>query len=234
MSVVDRLGAIEILSSNDVDAINHAPNRVGPGNMVGKSIKRSKRTAPERTAPPNDPSPIVNASPPTENEHDQTTEKLSATEIAVIMIPLCLSVFLSALDLTVVTPAIPAIVSSFKAMTGYVWIGSAFILSSTASTPIWGSIADIWGRKPVLLIALSIFLIGSLICALAQQLSVLIAGRAVQGLGSSGMGIMVNVIICDTFSLRDRGLYLAITSIVWAVGSAVGPIIGGAFTTNLT
>jgi MFS family permease len=60
----------------------------------------------------------------------------------------------------------------------------------------------------------------------------LIAGRAVQGLGASGMGTMVNVIICDTFSLRDRGLYLAITSLVWAVGSAVGPVIGGIFTTR--
>lgn len=61
----------------------------------------------------------------------------------------------------------------------------------------------------------------------------LIAGRAIQGLGSSGLGIMVNVIICDTFSLRDRGLYLAITSLVWAVGSTVGPIIGGSFVTQL-
>ena len=68
---------------------------------------------------------------------------------------------------------------------------------------------------------------------LAQTMAALIGGRAVQGLGAAGMGTMVNTIICDCFSLRDRGLYLAITSIVWAVGSAVGPVIGGVFTTKL-
>jgi MFS family permease len=84
-----------------------------------------------------------------------------------------------------------------------------------------------------MLVALALFLGGSLLCALAPQMDALIAGRAVQGLGSSGMGTMVNVIICDTFPPRDRGLYLAITSIVWAIGSAVGPIIGGSFVIRL-
>lgn len=173
--------------------------------------------------------------PPTSSQAEPQDEpqKPSGASIALIMVPLCLSVFMSALDLTIVTPAIPAIVSSFKSGTGYVWIGSAFILASTAITPVWGSISDIWGRKPIVLIALTIFLAGSLICALAHRTDMLIAGRAIQGLGSSGLGIMVNVIICDTFSLRDRGLYLAITSLVWAVGSTVGPIIGGSFVTQL-
>lgn len=173
-------------------------------------------------------------STPTTTDPRETSEKLSATAIALIMLPLCLSVFLSALDLTIVTPAIPTIVRDFHSTTGYVWIGTAFILSSTASTPIWGSVADIWGRKPILLIALTIFLGGSLLCALAPSMHSLIAGRAVQGLGASGMGILVNVIICDSFSLRERGMYLAITSVVWAIGSAIGPVIGGSFTTKVT
>lgn len=163
----------------------------------------------------------------------ESAEKPSRTAVALIMAPLCLSVLLSALDLTIVTPAIPAIVGSFKSVAGYIWVGSAFILAYTAVTPVWGSLADIWGRKPIMLIALAIFLAGSLLCALAPQMDALIAGRAVQGLGASGMGMMVNIIICDTFSLRDRALYLAITSIVWAVGSAVGPVLGGVFTTQL-
>lgn len=160
-------------------------------------------------------------------------QKLSGTTITLIMTPLCLSVMLSALDLTIVTPAIPAIAGSFKSVAGYIWVGSAFILANTAITPVWGSVADIWGRKPIMLIAVAVFLAGSLLCALAPHMDALIAGRAVQGLGASGMGTMVNVIICDTFSLRDRGLYLAITSIVWAVGSGVGPVLGGVFTTRL-
>ncbi|KAK4154478.1 vacuolar basic amino acid transporter 5 [Chaetomidium leptoderma] len=163
-----------------------------------------------------------------------TSQQPARAAAALIMVPLCLSVAMSALDLTIVTPAIPAMVAAFQAESGYVWIGSAFILASTASTPVWGSVADIWGRKPIMLISVAIFMVGSLLCALARDIDALVAGRVVQGLGASGMGIMVNVIICDTFSLRDRGLYLAITSIVWAIASAVGPVVGGIFTTTLT
>ncbi|KAI8190561.1 Efflux pump dotC [Colletotrichum sp. SAR 10_77] len=133
------------------------------------------------------------------------------------MASLCLSVALSALDMTIVTTAIPNIVASLDSVAGYIWVGSAFILGFTAVTPIWGSVADLWGRKPIILLALTIFLVGSLLCALAPHMDALIAGRAVQGVGASGMGVMVNTIICDMFSLRDRGLYLAITSIIWAI-----------------
>jgi len=166
---------------------------------------------------------------------EQATEppRLSSTNIAWTMMSLCLSVLLSALDLTIVTPAIPAIVGTFKSAGGYIWVGSAYTLAYAAITPVWGSVSDIWGRKPIMLIAVAVFLVGSLICALAPQMDVLILGRAVQGLGGSGMGIMVNIVVSDMFSLRDRGLYLAITSLVWAVGSAIGPVLGGVFTTRL-
>ncbi|OJJ43969.1 hypothetical protein ASPZODRAFT_122043 [Penicilliopsis zonata CBS 506.65] len=150
------------------------------------------------------------------------------------MASLCLSATLSALDLTIVTTALPVIVGYFGSEAGYTWIGSAYILAYTAITPVWGSVADIWGRKPIILIALSIFLAGSLICSTVTQLDAFLVGRAVQGLGAAGMGTMVNVIISDMFSLRDRGLYLAVVSIVYAVGSAIGPIMGGVFTRNLS
>ncbi|KAJ5564480.1 hypothetical protein N7513_000722 [Penicillium frequentans] len=167
---------------------------------------------------------------------EQATEptRLTTTNIAWTMLSLCLSVLLSALDLTIVTPAIPAIVGTFKSAGGYIWVGSAYTLAYAAITPVWGSVSDIWGRKPIMLIAVAIFLAGSFVCALAPQMDVLILGRAIQGLGGSGMGIMVNVVVSDMFALRDRGLYLAITSLVWAVGSAIGPVLGGVFTTRLS
>lgn len=158
--------------------------------------------------------------------------KPSGMATALIMAPLCLSVLLSSLDLTMVTPAIPSIAAEFQSSSGYIWVGGAFILGSTAVTPVWGSVADIWGRKPIMLIAQAFFFAGSLLCALAPGMDAFIAGRGVQGVGASGMGILVNVIICDTFSMRDRGLYLAVTSIMWAVGTAVGPVLGGLFTTR--
>ncbi|KAK9792879.1 putative MFS transporter [Seiridium cardinale] len=162
-----------------------------------------------------------------------STAKLSRAKTTLTMVSLCLSVLLSALDMTIVVTAVPAIVASLRSVTGYIWVGSAFTLGLTAVTPIWGSVADIWGRKPVILSALAIFLAASVVCAVAPQIDALIVGRAIQGVGAAGMSVMVNTIICDMFSLRERGLYLAITSMVWAIGSAIGPILGGVFTTRL-
>ncbi|KAK8052596.1 major facilitator superfamily domain-containing protein [Apiospora rasikravindrae] len=166
-------------------------------------------------------------------EATRTRTRPPAATILLTMAPLCLSVLLSALDLTITTPAIPSVASALSSASGYAWVGSAFSLAMTAVTPVWATVADIWGRKPVMLAAQAVFFAGSMLCARAPTMAALIAGRAVQGVGASGMGTMVNTIICDTFSMRDRGLYLAVTSIVWAVGSAVGPVLGGIFTTKL-
>ncbi|KAJ5299273.1 cytochrome P450 [Penicillium atrosanguineum] len=118
---------------------------------------------------------------------EQATESphLTNANIAWTMISLCLSVFLSALDLTIVTPAIPAIVGSLKSAAGYTWVGGAYTLAYAAITPVWGSVSDIWGRKPIMLIAVAVFLVGSLVCALAPKMNALIVGRAIQGLGGS-------------------------------------------------
>ncbi|KAI1359148.1 putative MFS transporter [Xylaria arbuscula] len=180
------------------------------------------------------PSDELAVTSPSARDNSGAVKNPSATTIALTMTSLCLSALLSSLDLTIVTTVVPAIVASFQSPSGYIWIGSAFILGFTAVTPIWGSVADIWGRKPIILVSLVIFLVGSLLCALSPDINTLIAARVIQGIGASGMGVMVNTIICDMFSLRDRGLYLAITSVVWAVGSAVGPVLGGVFTTRLT
>lgn len=113
-----------------------------------------------------------------------TDRRPSAARTALIIMPLCLSTLLSALDITIVIPAIPTIVASLGSVAGYILIGSAFILASTATTPLWGTVADIWGRRPIILVAIAIFLGGSLLCALAPNINALIAGRVVQGLGS--------------------------------------------------
>lgn len=221
---VSGISAVAVASAPETDNARHRSST--EHNRPSNTGSAAAPAAPSNRD--DDPTPV---SAP--RESPDSPGKLPRTSVALIMMPLCLSVFLSSVDLTIVTPAIPAIVSSFQSTAGYVWIGSAFVLANTAVTPIWGSVADIWGRKPIMLIAVVIFLGGSLLCALAPQMNALIAGRVVQGLGASGMGTMVNVIICDTFSLRDRGLYLAITSIVWAVGSAIGPVLGGVFTTQV-
>lgn len=162
-----------------------------------------------------------------------SSHSFSNIQIFTIMTSLCACIFIAALDVTIVTTALPTITAHFKSNSAYTWIGTAFVLAHTASTPSWGKISDIWGRKPVMLVANAIFFVGSLMCAVVDDLNVFIAGRAVQGLGAGGMQTMVNICISDLFSQRDRGVYYGLTSVVWAVASGVGPVIGGAFTAKL-
>ncbi|EKG22267.1 Tetracycline resistance protein TetB/drug resistance transporter [Macrophomina phaseolina MS6] len=145
-----------------------------------------------------------------------------------------MAVFLAAMDITIITTALPTISAHFKSGAGYTWIGSSFNLAAAASTPIWGKISDIFGRKPVLLVANIVFFIGSLIAALAVSIGMLIAGRVVQGIGGGGLIILVNIVISDLFSMRSRGQYFGIIGMVWALASALGPVIGGALTQKVS
>lgn len=113
-----------------------------------------------------------------------------------------LSVFIAALDVTIVTTALPTIADHFESTSGYIWVGSAFMLAAAASTPNWGKFSDIWGRKVVLQLAAAVFFLGSALCGAAVSLVMLIAGRAVQGAGAGGLLSMVNIIIGDLFSQR--------------------------------
>ncbi|KAK8197326.1 major facilitator superfamily domain-containing protein [Phyllosticta capitalensis] len=145
-----------------------------------------------------------------------------------------MAVFLAAMDITIITTALPTVTEYFNSAAGYTWIGSAFNLAAAAATPIWGKLSDIFGRKPALLAANIFFLIGSLIAALSINIGMLIVARAIQGVGGGGLIILVNIVISDLFSMRTRGQYFGIIGMVWALASALGPVIGGAFTTNVS
>lgn len=157
----------------------------------------------------------------------------SMLQTATLMTCLCACVFISALDITIVTTAMPAIANTLASNAGYTWIGTSFTLAHTASTPLWGKVSDIWGRRPILMAANAAFFAGSLACALVGQANAFIAGRSLQGLGAGGMQTIVNICISDMFSQRDRGLYYGLTSVVWALASGVGPVMGGVFTSEL-
>ncbi|KAK2060348.1 hypothetical protein LY76DRAFT_510135 [Colletotrichum caudatum] len=155
-------------------------------------------------------------------------------ETALIVLSLCAALFLAALDVTIVTTAVPTIAEEFDSNAGYVWIGSAYLLANAAFVPTWGKISDIWGRKPVLLSAVAVFWVGSLICGLATSMGMLIGARAIQGIGGGGIIVLVNICISDLFSMRQRGVYFGVLGVVWAVASAVGPVVGGVFTSEVT
>ncbi|KAI0021199.1 MFS general substrate transporter [Xylariomycetidae sp. FL0641] len=169
-----------------------------------------------------------------DGDDDDPEAERTALQMSLIMFALCSALFLAALDVTIVTTAIPTIVGEFGSPAGYTWIGAAYLLANSATVPSWGKVSDIWGRKPVLLAAVGIFWIGSLVAALSVNVGMLIAARAVQGAGGGGIVCLVNICVGDLVSVRKRGQYYGMFGGVWAIASAIGPILGGVFTSKVT
>jgi MFS family permease len=113
-----------------------------------------------------------------------------------------LSLFVAALDATIVSTAAPTISSDLKSAAGYTWIGGAYLLANAASGPIWAKLSDIWGRKIIILLALAMFFVSSAVCATAKTMEALIIGRAFQGTAGGGLILLVHVCISDLFSMR--------------------------------
>ena len=168
-------------------------------------------------------------------QQQSQSDKMSGIQIFAIMFSLCMALFLAALDVTIITTALPTIARHFTATAAdYTWIGSSFIVACAGSVPVWGKLSDIFGRKPALLLANFIFFAGSTISATAVSIKMLIAGRVIQGIGGGGLIILVNIVISDLFSMRERGKYLGIVGATWAIASAVGPLLGGVFTEKVS
>ncbi|KAF9072607.1 iron permease [Rhodocollybia butyracea] len=140
---------------------------------------------------------------------------------------LSVSVFLSALDLSAVATALPTIIADLKGGDDFSWVGSAYALSSTSFLPLSGRAADIFGRKPVMLLSVLLFATGSAISGAAQNMSMLIAARTIQGAGGGGILSMTSIITSDLVPLAERGLYQGIIGATWAVAAAIGPPLGG-------
>ncbi|KAI0701971.1 iron permease [Cytidiella melzeri] len=139
------------------------------------------------------------------------------------------TVFLSALDVTSVGTALPTIVADLHGGDNFGWVGSAYALSSTAIIPLSGTLADIFGRRPVMLLATMFFALGSALAGSAQNMNWLIAARTVQGIGGGAILNMSDIIVSDLVPLAERGLYQGLVGLTWAFACGVGPPIGGAF-----
>ncbi len=138
-----------------------------------------------------------------------------------------LCIFLAAIDQTVVIPAVPAMAADLHGFTHLSWIVSAYLLTSTAATPIYGRLSDMMGRRALLLPALVVFTATSVLCALATSLPQLILFRALQGLGGGGLMAMAQSAIADVVAPRERGRYQGYMAGVWAIASIAGPVLGG-------
>ncbi|KAJ5928661.1 Efflux pump dotC [Penicillium verhagenii] len=154
--------------------------------------------------------------------------------ITAIMLALSLSMFVAALDQTIIATAIPTIAAKFHSAAGYTWIGGAYLLANAAGSCIWAKLSDIWGRKMILLIAVAFFFVSSIVCAAAVNMQMLIAGRALQGIAGGGLLQLNTIIISDLFSVRHRSLYLGLMEVMWALAGGIGPLLGGAFSEYVT
>ncbi|KAL7956110.1 MFS general substrate transporter [Trichoderma compactum] len=178
--------------------------------------------------------PAAGGPPAQEPPADEPEAGRTKVETFLVMFALCLALFLAALDVTIITTAIPTISNHFGSSAGYIWIGSAYLLGNAAFVPTWGKISDIFGRKPTLIVSVTVFWIGSLLCAVSTSMGMLIAARAIQGVGGGGTVVLPNICISDLFSMRKRGMYFGILGMVWALASAIGPILGGVFTSKVS
>ena len=155
-------------------------------------------------------------------------------EIMVILGGLMTGLLLAALDQTIVSTALKSIVEDFNGLNHYTWVVTAYLLTSTASTPLYGKISDIYGRRVVFQFAIVTFLIGSFLAGASQDMTQLIATRALQGLGAGGLMALTFVIIGDIVPPRERGRYQGYFGAVWGLSSVAGPLLGGFFSDHTT
>jgi EmrB/QacA subfamily drug resistance transporter len=158
---------------------------------------------------------------------------LDHATIRAIVAGIMLAMFLSALEQTIVAPALPAIGRSLGDVDDLSWVITAYLLALTATTPLFGKLSDIYGRRAVLLLAISIFILGSIACALAPTLWLLVLSRGLQGIGGGGLLPIAQTIIADMLSPRERPVIQGRTSIMFMSASILGPVLGGLMTDHL-
>ncbi|WP_262283280.1 MDR family MFS transporter [Micromonospora sp. MA102] len=154
---------------------------------------------------------------------------LHARQIRLLMLGLMTGMLLAALDQTIVGTALPTIVGELGGINHYSWVVTAYLLASTASTPLYGKMADLYGRRPVFLFSIGTFLLGSLLAGLSQNMTQLIITRGVQGIGAGGLLTLAFTIISDVVSPRERGRYQGLFGAVFGISSVAGPLVGGYF-----
>jgi EmrB/QacA subfamily drug resistance transporter len=212
--------------------VRHMTREIAPEDAQGNApgiapdIAGDERLSPRgRTAPPE-----RQAAPARDRV---TAAPLDHATIRAIVAGIMLAMFLSALEQTIVAPALPAIGKSLGGIDDLSWIVTAYLLAATVATPLFGKLSDIYGRRALLLAAIVIFVAGSVACALAPTIWVLILARALQGIGGGGLLPIAQTIIADLLSPRERPVVQGRTSIMFMSASILGPVLGGLLTDHL-
>ncbi|HVP60514.1 MAG TPA: MDR family MFS transporter [Myxococcaceae bacterium] len=165
---------------------------------------------------------------------DRAPLAISRREFRTVMAGLLLVLTLASLDQNIVATALPGIVSELGGLAHLSWVVTAFLVASTATTPLYGKLSDSFGRRPLFFVAVLVFLAGSALCGLAQDMGQLIAFRAVQGLGAGGLITLAQTTVGDLLAPRERGRYQGLFTAVFAACSVAGPLLGGFITDALS
>ncbi len=162
-------------------------------------------------------------------EHMQVgvTQTSDQRRVLVIFSRLMLALLISSLDQTIVSTALPTIVSDLGGLSQLSWVITGYLLTSTVSTPLWGKLGDLYGRTRIFQASIVLFLAGSALCGISQNMAELILFRAVQGLGAGGLFVLTQAIIADVVPPRQRGRYQGLFGAVFGVSSFAGPLLGG-------
>src|ERR1700685_2747969 len=193
---------------------------------MNKSKRQSRQPADQQTLPET----IVNELPQLPGEVIDIGDAppivpraaLTPGEVSTILMSLMLTMFLAALDQTIVATALPTIGRQFQDVSNLSWVITAYLLASTAVAPVFGTLSDVYGRRAMIIAAMSLFIAGSILCALAPNMPVLILARGLQGLGGGGIMPIVQTVISDIVTPRERGQYQAYFSGVWVAAGSGG------------
>jgi EmrB/QacA subfamily drug resistance transporter len=150
------------------------------------------------------------------------------------VVALLLALFMAAMEMTVVSTAMPTVVAELGGALSYAWVFTAYMLTSTVTVPIYGKLADLHGRKPVMLVAMGLFLLGSMASGQARTMGQLVVFRALQGIGAGGMQPMALTVVGDIFTVEERAKMQAVFGAVWAIAGLLGPLLGGVLVATLS
>jgi EmrB/QacA subfamily drug resistance transporter len=168
------------------------------------------------------------------DDEELNSAGLTHKQVLLAFTGLLVGMFLASLDTTIVNTALPTIVGDLGGLSHISWVSSAYLLTSTAATPLFGKLGDLYGRKKLFQMSVGVFVVGSLLCGVAHDITTLIAARAVQGLGGGGIFALSMAIIAEIVSPRERGRYQGYMVASFALSSVLGPAIGGLFTDRLS